>query len=53
MDGWTDGHVISEIYRLPLFLTHGAALSTLRAHARERALLKNIYIKIYYIVQPD
>lgn len=40
MDGWTDGHVISEIKRLPLFLTHGAALSTLRARARERALLK-------------
>lgn len=49
MDGWTDGHVISEIYRLPLFLTHGAALSTLRARARERALLKTyLYQNLLY-----
>ena len=53
MNGWTNGHMItkiSEIYRLPFFLTHGAPLRTLRV--RESST-KNVFLSKFIIIQPD
>ena len=53
MNGWTDGHMItkiSEIYRLPFFLTHVAPLHMLRT--RESSAT-NIFLSKFIIFQPD
>ena len=50
MNGWTDGHMItkiSEIYRLPFFLAHGAP-----PRARESST-KNVFLSKFIIIQPD